>query len=220
MKITVGRNDTPPPREVPDTPKFAGDKTTLIKLMATTKRPTFVNAYTAPMSERRGGCKQYNSIIWYGGGGVGGVLYACLRAEFSKSFPGAVPSQTPPPPPVSMPMADCTDIHDFTDFVFINYINTDSAMFFQKFSPLISRITNDCESLHSKFNDKFYHSHLNINQLTQNLNEVQAGSYMKMNCSCTKFKVSKRYCQKGDIHPQPNYTIFKLQVQKLVKLID
>ncbi|CAI6346018.1 unnamed protein product [Macrosiphum euphorbiae] len=57
MKITFGRNDTPPPREVPDTPKFAGDKTTLIKLMATTKRPTFVNAYTAPMfygnAERR-----------------------------------------------------------------------------------------------------------------------------------------------------------------------
>lgn len=97
-KITFGRNDTPPPREVPDTPKFAGDKTTLIKLMATTKRPTSVNAYTAPMFYD-GGEAVVSSIIVYGTStAVASEAYCtCVSTRsFQNRFPALSPSHTRP----------------------------------------------------------------------------------------------------------------------------
>jgi len=69
--------------------------------------------------------------------------------------------------------ADCTAINDFVDYVFLKYINTDSAMFppeiWTEFSS-ISRTTNGCESFHAKLNGMFYRSHPNIYQLIDALN--------------------------------------------------
>jgi len=86
--------------------------------------------------------------------------------------------------------ADCTAINDFVDYVFLNYINTDSAMFppeiWAEFSSSISRTTNACESFHAKLNGMFYRSHPNIYQLIEALNEVQTSSYTKMNCTAVR----------------------------------
>jgi len=62
--------------------------------------------------------------------------------------------------------ADCTAIH-VIDYVFLNYINTDSAMFppeiWAEFSSSTLRTTtNACESFHAKLNGMFYRSHPNI----------------------------------------------------------
>jgi len=92
MKITFGRS-TPPPREVPDTPKFAGDKTALIKLMATTKRPTFVKAYTAPMfyGGGEGRCK-YNTMVR--GGAASEAYCTCVSTRsFQNRSPAVLPSR-------------------------------------------------------------------------------------------------------------------------------
>lgn len=81
--------------------------------------------------------------------------------------------------------SQCEAICNFTDYVFMNYINPDTAIFppkiWAEFSSSISRTTNACESFHSKLNSMFYHSHPNIFKLLEALNEVQSGSYTKMN---------------------------------------
>lgn len=104
MKITFGRN-TPPPREVPDTPKFAGDKTTLIKLMATTKRPTFVNAYTAPMFStvaERGGA---SIILWHGEAATTVASEAYCTCVSTRSFQNRSPAVLSRPPVPHYPLA-------------------------------------------------------------------------------------------------------------------
>jgi len=81
---------------------------------------------------------------------------------------------------------DFMSVHNFTDYVFLNYINIDSAMFLPEIwaellSSSISRTTNDFESYHSKLNFMFCRSH--SNQLIEVLNEVRTSSYTKTNCT-------------------------------------
>jgi hypothetical protein len=69
-----------------------------------------------------------------------------------------------------------------------------------EFSSSISRTTNVCESFHAKLNGMFNLSHPNIYQFIEALNEVQIGSYTKIDCTAIRnLKRAKRTVKKEDI---------------------
>jgi len=85
----------------------------------------------------------------------------------------------------------CFSIHDCIDYMSIDYIDIDSAMFSPEIkntyglnilSTLISRTRNACESFYSKFSGKLYYSYSNYTpNAIQALNEVYINSSIKIN---------------------------------------
>uniref|UniRef100_A0A2S2QEY0 Uncharacterized protein n=1 Tax=Sipha flava TaxID=143950 RepID=A0A2S2QEY0_9HEMI len=78
-----------------------------------------------------------------------------------------------------------SDITDFTDYVFDNYISEDSQFRFlswAKESKTYLRTTNGPEYFHSNYNQQFYKQHLNHQNVINVLIEIQMETnFLKIN---------------------------------------
>lgn len=95
---------------------------------------------------------------------------------------------------------DDSRIHEFSTYVYKNYISSTARFpppLWTSYTSRISRTTNACESLHSRLNSMFYHAHPNIFILTDSLLEVQERGYTKM-LSVNVTKQRKESAQKED----------------------
>lgn len=71
-----------------------------------------------------------------------------------------------------------------------------------EFSTTTNRTTNSCEALHSKLNNLFFASHLNIYNFINVLKTIQSETYIKIrNNGQRKYQLN---CRKGKLYSRKN----------------